>query len=80
MGTPRNTQQENQLRDLQTVLARQQNSYADLVQSFENLRLVELQAMDNIAAVRLARSPKAPISGNTLEHHLWAPSSALPSC
>lgn len=66
VGTPRNTQQENQLRDLQTVLAQQQNSYANLVQSFENLRLVELQAMDNIAAVRLAESPKAPISGNTL--------------
>lgn len=66
VATPRNTQQENQLRDLQTVLAQQQNSYANLVQSFENLRLVELQAMDNIAAVRLAQTPQAPISGNTL--------------
>lgn len=70
VGTPRNTQQENQLRDLQTVLAQQQNSYANLVQSFENLRLVELQAMDNIAAVRLAQTPQAPISGNTIPNLL----------
>lgn len=70
VGTPRNTQQENQLRDLQTVLAQQQNSYANLVQSFENLRLVELQEMDNIAAVRLAQVPQAPISGNTIPNLL----------
>ncbi|MBX3010671.1 MAG: polysaccharide biosynthesis tyrosine autokinase [Caldilineaceae bacterium] len=70
LGTPRNTQQENQLRDLQTVLAQQQNSYANLVQSFENLRLVELQAMDNIATVRSAQLPKAPISGNTIPNIL----------
>lgn len=70
IGTPRSTQQENQLRDLQTVLAQQQNSYANLVQSFENLRLVELQAMDNIAAVRSAKLPEAPISGNTIPNIL----------
>ncbi|MCE7988302.1 MAG: polysaccharide biosynthesis tyrosine autokinase [Caldilinea sp. CFX5] len=70
LGTPRSTQQENQLRDLQTVLAQQQNSYANLVQSFENLRLVELQAMDNIAAVRSAKAPQAPISGNTIPNIL----------
>jgi len=70
VGTPRSTQQENQLRDLQTVLAQQQNSYANLVQSFENLRLVELQAMDNIAAVRSAKLPQEPISGNTIPNIL----------
>ncbi len=70
LGTPRNTQQENQQRDLQTVLAQQQNSYANLVQSFENLRLVELQSMDNIATVRAAELPKAPISGNTIPNIL----------
>lgn len=70
VGTPRSTQQENQLRDLQTVLAQQQNSYANLVQSFENLRLVELQEMDNIAAVRAAKLPEAPISGNTIPNLL----------
>jgi non-specific protein-tyrosine kinase len=66
VGTPRSTQQENQLRDLQTVLAQQQNSYANLVQSFENLRLVELQTLDNIATVRPAYRPQAPISSNTI--------------
>lgn len=70
IGTPRSTQQENQLRDLQTVLAQQQNSYANLVQSFENLRLVELQELDNIAAVRAAEVPTTPISGNTLPNIL----------
>jgi len=70
VGAPRNTQQENQLRDLQTVLAQQQNSYANLVQSFENLRLVELQAMDNIASVRSAPIPQAPISSNTIPNLL----------
>jgi non-specific protein-tyrosine kinase len=70
VGTPRSTQQENQLRDLQTVLAQQQNSYANLVQSYENLRLVELQAMDNIAAVRAATIPQAPIGGNTIPNIL----------
>ncbi len=70
MGAPRSTQQENQLRDLQTVLAQQQNSYANLVQSFENLRLVELQSLDNIATVRPAKAPQAPISGNTIPNLL----------
>lgn len=70
LGTPRSTQQENQLRDLQTVLAQQQNSYANLVQSFENLRLVELQSLDNIATVRSAKAPQAPISGNTIPNIL----------
>lgn len=70
MGAPRSTQQENQLRDLQTVLAQQQNSYANLVQSFENLRLVELQSLDNIATVRSAKAPQAPISGNTIPNIL----------
>ncbi|MCB0063129.1 MAG: polysaccharide biosynthesis tyrosine autokinase, partial [Caldilineaceae bacterium] len=70
LGTPRSTQQENQQRDLQTVLAQQQNSYANLVQSFENLRLVELQSMDNIATVRAAELPRAPISGNTVPNIL----------
>lgn len=70
VGTPRNVQQESQLRDLQTVLAQQQNSYANLVQSFENLRLFELQEMDNIAAVRLAQTPQTPISGNTVPNLL----------
>jgi len=70
LGTPRSTQQENQQRDLQTVLAQQQNSYANLVQSFENLRLVELQSMDNIAIMRAAELPKAPISGNTIPNIL----------
>lgn len=70
LGTPRSTQQENQLRDLQTVLAQQQNSYANLVQSFENLRLVELQSLDNIATVRPAKAPQAPISGNTIPNLL----------
>lgn len=70
LGTPRSTQQENQQRDLQTVLAQQQNSYANLVQSFENLRLVELQSMDNIATVRAAELPREPISGNTIPNIL----------
>lgn len=70
LGTPRSTQQENQLRDLQTVLAQQQNSYASLVQSFENLRLVELQALDNIATVRAAELPTTPISSNTIPNLL----------
>ncbi len=70
VGAPRSTQQENQLRDLQTVLAQQQNSYANLVQSFENLRLVELQALDNIGVVRSATLPQAPVSSNTIPNLL----------
>ncbi len=70
VGTPRNTQQENQLRDLQTILAQQQNSYANLVQSLENLRLVELQSLDNIATVRAAEVPELPVRSNTIPNLL----------
>ena len=70
IGVARSAQQENQLRDLQTVLAQQQNSYANLVQSFENLRLVELQALDNIAVLRPAAVPTAPVSSNTAANAL----------
>lgn len=70
LGTPRSVQQENQQRDLQTVLAQQQNSYANLVQSFENLRLMELQSMDNIAMVRSAELPENPIASNMIPNIL----------
>ncbi len=70
IGVARTPQQENQLNDLQTVLAQQQNSYANLVQSYENLRLLELQSMDNIAVIRPAEVPDGPMRANTVSNIL----------
>ena len=66
IGTPRTNQEENELRSQEEILAQYRSSYADLVQSYENVRLIEIQSLDNISVARSAEIPKVPVSSNLL--------------
>ena len=65
-----NSPDQAELARLQTALTQYQNSYASLLQSYEEIRLAEAQAMDNVVVAEPAELPRYPvkprISLNTL--------------
>ena len=57
--------------ELPANLVQYQNTYANLLQSYENLRLVELQTLDQINVMRSARFPTAPQPRNIILNTLF---------
>ena len=63
---------QTELARLQTLLAQHQSNYASLLGSYEDIRLAEIQAMDNIVTVEPARLPRFPIKPRKLQNTLLA--------
>lgn len=61
-----------ELARLQTTLTQYQNNYASLLQSYEEIRLAEVQAMDNIVVAEPAKLPEVPIKPRKLQNTLLA--------
>ncbi|MCE7979629.1 MAG: polysaccharide biosynthesis tyrosine autokinase [Caldilinea sp. CFX5] len=60
------------LGQLQNELAQTKNSYANLLRSYEELRLTEVQSVDSIVIVEKAHIPSAPIRPRILLNTLLA--------
>lgn len=60
------------LGQLQNELSQTKNSYANILRSYEELRLTEVQSVDSIVVVEKARIPGAPIRPRTLVNTLLA--------
>jgi len=61
-----------ELARLQTLLAQHQSNYARLLSSYEDIRLAEVQAMDNIVIAEPAELPRYPVKPRTLMNTLLA--------
>ncbi|MEZ4836278.1 MAG: polysaccharide biosynthesis tyrosine autokinase [Caldilineaceae bacterium] len=72
LGAPQTAAEEQEREQLQAALTQFQASHANLLQSYEELRLVEAQSMDNITVVEPADLPDAPIRPRTLLNTLLA--------
>ena len=57
---------------LRNALTQYQNNYANLLQSYENIRLTEVQSSDSIAVVEPAQIPTQPIRPRALTNTLLA--------
>ena len=57
---------------LRNALTQYQNNYANLLQSYENIRLTEVQSSDNIVVVEPAQIPTQPIRPRALTNTLLA--------
>lgn len=57
---------------LRNALTQYQNNYANLLQSYENIRLTEVQSSDSIAVVEPAQVPTQPIRPRALTNTLLA--------
>ncbi len=62
-NTPEKLSEQNRL---QTQLAGYRNSYANLLKSFEDVRLAEAETVSNLSVVEEAKVPQKPIRPNTL--------------
>lgn len=61
-----------ELARLQTLLSQQQSNYARLLSSYEEIRLAEVQAMDNIVVAEPAELPRYPVKPRTRLNTLLA--------
>jgi capsular exopolysaccharide synthesis family protein len=61
-----------ELARLQTILTQHQSNYASLLSSYEEIRLAEVQAMDNIVVAEPAELPKYPVKPRKLQNTLLA--------
>ena len=61
-----------ELARLQTTKTQYQNNFASLLQSYEEIRLAEVQTMDNIVIAEPARLPRFPIKPRKLQNTLLA--------
>lgn len=61
IGQSRTAEEEVRLGQLRNELAQYQNSYANVLRSYEELRLTEVQSVDSIVVVSPAKLPEAPI-------------------
>ncbi len=61
IGQSRTAEEEVRLGQLRNELAQYQNSYANMLQSYEELRLTEVQSVDSIVIVSRAQLPTDPI-------------------
>ncbi|HRW10585.1 MAG TPA: polysaccharide biosynthesis tyrosine autokinase [Caldilineaceae bacterium] len=66
IGQSRTAEEELRLGQLRNELVQYQNSYANLLRSYEELRLTEVQSMDSIVVVSTAKLPQEPIRPQTL--------------
>ncbi len=63
---------QTELARLQTTLTQYQNNYASLLKSYEEIRLAEVQSMDNIVVAEPAKLPEVPIKPRKLQNTLLA--------
>lgn len=70
--TPSNPDQQAEQTRLQTALAQYRTSYANLLKSFEDVRLAEAQATSNVSVVEEAIAPTNPVRPNTILNTLLA--------
>lgn len=61
-----------ELTRLRSTLTQYQTSYANLLKSYEEIRLAEAQAMDNVVVAEPAVVPRYPVKPNTLLNTLLA--------
>ncbi|PKO17339.1 MAG: protein tyrosine kinase, partial [Chloroflexi bacterium HGW-Chloroflexi-1] len=63
---------DNQRMRLETSLAQYRSTYSSLLSSYQQIRLAEAQATDNIAIAKPARVPEEPIRPRTMTNTLLA--------
>ena len=68
----RTAQEEIEYNRLSNSITQYQSSYANVLQSYETLRLAEVQSIDNIAIMEPAKVPSSPIRPRTLTNTLLA--------
>jgi non-specific protein-tyrosine kinase len=68
LGVPETAQEQAELSRLDTTLAQYRNTYASLVQSYEEMRLTAAQSMDNVTVVRAADVPESPVGPQTMRN------------
>lgn len=61
LGEPDTPEKQAQKAQLETSLAQYRTSYANLLQSYENIRAAEAQELNNVSVVEPALPPRAPI-------------------
>lgn len=61
LGEPDTPEEQAQKAQLETSLAQYRTSYANLLQSYENIRAAEAQELNNVSVVEPAVPPRAPI-------------------
>lgn len=61
LGEPDTPEEQAQKTQLETSLAQYRTSYANLLQSYENIRAAEAQELNNVSVVEPAVPPRAPI-------------------
>jgi non-specific protein-tyrosine kinase len=69
---PASSQQEAELVRLQTALTQYRTSYASLLESYENLRLIQVQSSDNVTVVEKAMVPSVPVRPQTVRNTILA--------
>lgn len=72
LGTSLTAEEEVRLGEVRNELTQYKNSYANVLRSYEELRLTEVQSVDSIVIVEKAEAPTAPIRPRTLINVLLA--------
>lgn len=72
IGQSRTAEEEVRLGQLRNELTQAENSYANIVRSYEELRLTEVQSVDSVVIVENAKIPTAPIRPRPLVNTLLA--------
>jgi capsular exopolysaccharide synthesis family protein len=70
LGTEKTPAKDAELSRLQSELTQLRQSSASLLQSYENIRLIEAQSTSNIVVVEKAQTPIAPVRPRTLQNTL----------
>jgi len=68
MGTPETPEERTELARLETVLASYRNTYANLLQGYEQMRLAAGMTSDNVLLFQPAEVPGAPVRPKTLNN------------
>lgn len=61
LSNPRTPEEQAQKAQLETSLAQYRSSYANLLQSYENIRVAEAQELNNVSVVEPAIPPRTPV-------------------
>lgn len=72
LGEPETAAGQTELTRLQSTLTQYRDSYTNLLQSYESLRLAEAQSLDTITVVEPARTPEFPVRPRTRLNTLLA--------
>jgi non-specific protein-tyrosine kinase len=68
LGVPETAQEQAEESRLETTLAQYRNTYASLLQSYEEMRLTAAQSTDNVTVVRTADVPQKPVGPQTMRN------------